>query len=620
MTESTQRGIIVPSPGQMVANGVALLALLRQLGLSADSALGSELGPLKAQVQALLNAVTGPGTVDATDPVVTALLTSESGSRAAVEGILEEFIDDNGDSVVADALENGTLTPAALDTLVAAVIRQRARVYADVPWTPGSSVYPVHPDTTRLALWGSSSAEGLASYAASTFAFDGMSVIDGGVGGLWTGQINARLGAVPFLLTLPDDEIPASGTVNVTVQAHPNNGFISAWKPLSGTLAGVPGVLDWTEEPYTYTFTRDSAGAPVPLTGPTPFLPTEGLAAADAVTLLWMGKNDLSGGADAESVVAATDAAFDWLAPLQKRVLVLGHFMNTNSSAGGAVRAEMDKVHAAHAARYGPLFIDVGDYLTSSQVWEDTMITPTGSDITQQGLGNKPPSLSADDAHLNQFGYRAVLRLVRDRMITLGWLPAGPGEAITSDAFTGGDDTNIIGRTSDATLGGAGAEWEGAADSNNNTMDIVSGVLTRVTPAAGGSWRLALPVDEDDYIAEFTILAYPQNVSAFIDLRCGASSGTPDCYRLQIRTNRQTSIDKRVSSSSTSLVFLDNFLPPAPARVGFSVKGSTLTAWVNGLPVKTVTDTAIASGPFFSMNSGGTMSGFSIDDLVIRSI
>src|SRR5690606_22695952 len=74
---------------------------------------------INANFTALVNALAGEGTVDATDPVVTALLTSESGSRAAVEGILEEFIDpisDTLDETVVQVEETQAATPTLEET------------------------------------------------------------------------------------------------------------------------------------------------------------------------------------------------------------------------------------------------------------------------------------------------------------------------------------------------------------------------------------------------------------------------------------------------------------------------------------------------------------------------
>lgn len=90
MTESTQRGIIVPSPGQMVANGVALLALLRQLGLSVDAAIGglgavATLSPETLAALEAFDAETGLA-----DAVVEALIESElTGTRDALNDAID---------------------------------------------------------------------------------------------------------------------------------------------------------------------------------------------------------------------------------------------------------------------------------------------------------------------------------------------------------------------------------------------------------------------------------------------------------------------------------------------------------------------------------------------------
>jgi lysophospholipase L1-like esterase len=223
------------------------------------------------------------------------------------------------------------------------------------------------------------------------------------------------------MLGFPSGTIPASGAVTVTVDEMELNAGMS----FAGVVAGVAGTL--SSDGTVFTFTRASAGDEVGLAGTAEFTPDLGTQHAARTTILNIGKNDLpyaltAGRPTAQVVNERTDQAFDYLAPLRKRVLVLNHFQNTNTAAESAQRVRIQEVNAAIAARYGRLALDMAGYLASSQVWADTGITPTSEDLAQQALGNKPPSLSGDNLHMNTAGYTAVRdHLIAPRIAELGW-------------------------------------------------------------------------------------------------------------------------------------------------------------------------------------------------------
>lgn len=291
------------------------------------------------------------------------------------------------------------------------------RVYADAPYAPGSDVFPVKTDMKRAAGFGSSSMQNSAGAFGAFFAGRNIDYFDGGKGSELIQHTAARMGAVPALVTIPGNTIPAAGAVDVTVS---NIQLTGALKAYPGTLAGVPGVLS-NRALSSYVFTRTGTGSALTIPADTPFIP-DAASYRDALAILWMGKNNMGATDAATTVPAMTAICFDWLAPLHKRALVLGHFTDTNTAAGGTKRANTNATNEAYRRRYGRLFVDVNAYLTGAQVWKDTRITPTAADLEQQTIGNKPPSLSMDNGHLNDAGNAAVINyLIAPKLAELGW-------------------------------------------------------------------------------------------------------------------------------------------------------------------------------------------------------
>lgn len=296
---------------------------------------------------------------------------------------------------------------------------------------PGND-YRVHPvdgaivrgsaDLKKFAVWGSSSAWYLAPLIAEQVQSRyGASTYNGGVSGQGVDSISARLGSRVAELVFPGDVIPASGSVEVTSTTDFYR-FIN----YTGVVAGVHGRLQRSVAGDPLRFTRTAAGESVPLVGPTPFIPDDGTAHHDSVTLLWMGKNDTSSTGDTsaivQKVVSYTDGAFNWLAPANVRAFVLGHFINYGSSA--AARDQINQINAAHAQRYGPLYVDVQGWLMSPQVWINLGITPTAQDLSDQADGVIAESLRRDNSHLTDAAYIGIFTfLLRPKLeLELNWL------------------------------------------------------------------------------------------------------------------------------------------------------------------------------------------------------
>ena len=293
-------------------------------------------------------------------------------------------------------------------------------LYQDAPWKPGSDILPAFASTKSWSGWGSSSMEGMNSNMRARSGELGVpDYYNGAKGGERSDHIAARLGSVPALLNFPSNIVPASGAVLVSSSNLSISASLRSYTGWVTSMEGekVHGTLSSTSS--AITFTRTEAGNSIPVKPSTPFIPEIGPQHRGDTAFLWMGKNNIT---QVDRVISDTDKSYEYFVPLVKRVIVLGHFMNTGQAAtNNNTRTSLLKINQAHAERYGDCYFEVNDYLTSNQLWIDTGIKPTDIDLAEQAMGNKPPSVSSDAGHLNGAGYLAVSNRLKAHIQTLGW-------------------------------------------------------------------------------------------------------------------------------------------------------------------------------------------------------
>lgn len=291
-------------------------------------------------------------------------------------------------------------------------------------------ILPVACDLAKMSGWGSSSlvrSSMVAKLTAMASSY-GAGYFDGGQPGEIAQHSAARLGSVMFQLSFPSNTIPASGSVIVTVRGLAGDSHqASQLKDFSGRAAGVAGTVSYNSTAGQFQFTRTTAGSAVVLDDSVPFVPDSGPVQRTGVGLLWMGKNNAYAPlsdqvlSDPRETFKCISASFDYFSALTKRVLILGSFQDSNFIAQ-RVDDHINKCNALCSEKYGNLYIDVQSYLSSSQLWIDTGITPTQDDLNHQAAGRKPPSISADNGHLNEAGSTAVVNnLINPRLVSLGW-------------------------------------------------------------------------------------------------------------------------------------------------------------------------------------------------------
>lgn len=269
----------------------------------------------------------------------------------------------------------------------------------------------------EVAVWGSSSAQRIVQQGALAQTL-GVAVYNGGAGGELSSVIAARQGGSPAMLQVVGGLIPGSGDVAVRTEtfAPPRTGFT-----LGGTLAGVAGTLRTSGDGYV--FARRTTGPEVAVPGEAPLISNASVVHDKDVTLLWMGKNDVSV-LQWRTAADKTRAAWTYAQAHSGRVLVLGHFADADMVPGSAERDAFDRLQQAYVSDYGADLVDVEAYVCSPQIWTDTSTTPTATDLAAQRNGTLPPSL--DDGHgqhLSPTAYRAVgEHLLRPRLLELGWI------------------------------------------------------------------------------------------------------------------------------------------------------------------------------------------------------
>lgn len=277
---------------------------------------------------------------------------------------------------------------------------------------------PVFPDMLQVSGWGSSSMQYAGARIASMLAEFDSSVVfyNGGVAGERSDTIAGRLGAIPLRATVAGGEIPASGSVAVTVSnALPR----AQMADFSGTLNGVAGILSC--DGTVFTFTRSVEGAAVTSTGEFEFIPDIGPTMRDGAFLLWMGRNDIDSSISAAETIVNTDTCFDYFRSFVRRGLVIGHHGNTVWSGNASKLTKMQAINEGAKTRYGNQYIDVVSYLQSGQVWSDTGITPTAEDLSLAAEGCIPASLTNDGVHFNTAMNIAFVNVLKSKILELGW-------------------------------------------------------------------------------------------------------------------------------------------------------------------------------------------------------
>lgn len=497
--------------------------------------------------------------------------------------------------------------------------------------SPSGYPRPLSTDFSKASGWGSSTMSRLGEDIQAMFAKRNTTYhhTAGAVGGFQISHIAAAVGVRPLLakaFTIPAGTTPV--TITPTNLTEGNNTAVAvAW---TGTFAGVPGLIQSYQNSSVWTFTRNTAGVAKEVPEGTPYIPARSAEYQAGVTILNPGKNTLSALSaewTVEKVIELTEQMYDYFAGAGRQVLVLGHFVDTGKPANSITRGPIQQFNSHMKARYGGRFVDISAYLTGSQVWTDTGITPTAIDIAEQALGNKPPSLSGDSGgvpgadvqHLSQAADLAVTRLIEAKLEDLGWLNVPPP---INQLTTISDDFNRPdGELGVTSIGGQ--EWKPTGGSS--VMAKVAGQKMVNTESTLRRSMITPPSGSNNYEVSARIAglgATPADRNMQIILR-GTTWG--DNIYLSVRqhnTGDGASFWRMVGEVPTLIGAANTTVKAAVGQVWKArVEGNSLKAYVDGVEVLNIPDAAIPpTGSVGLALGGGSSSACAWDDFSVTKI
>lgn len=237
----------------------------------------------------------------------------------------------------------------------------------------------------------------------------GITVVNKGIGGSNAEQIAARYGAVPTIVTVTGNSIPASGSASITAIAPVilYNGGSASTRTISGTIGGSPVRITAVSPAQTYTI--EQLGTPsgaLAVPAGSVFLPDDGHTVyQDSTLIVCSGTNNAAG--DPYAAVEQIKAIAYRNRPYFKRVFVVSPRNNRVSGRPGT--AAYDNILTMNrllAHYFGDNYLDLRSFLIRDGLGV-LGLTPTAQDLTDMNDGCIPEQIMADGLHSNNIGHQA---------------------------------------------------------------------------------------------------------------------------------------------------------------------------------------------------------------------
>ncbi|WP_073052096.1 hypothetical protein [Kaistia soli] len=246
--------------------------------------------------------------------------------------------------------------------------------------------------TKSLSMWGDSITANMTGSAIA--ALIGQTFNNMGRGGQRSGEIAARQGSKPLLVTPTGNTIPASGSVVLTAISDDVLFNAGTWPSnIAVVLQGVEGSLTAVSggvggNPVgsgVYTFTRTSPGSAVACP-PNSVMTVSNAALYRGDTIyLWVGHNN----AGQAAVITDLERMVRYLTPTIQRVRIL-----TLINDGGSAQATNKAIKARFPAH---MVFDIRQYLMDFGL-SDCGMTADSADLAAIAAGNIPPQLRGGDS------------------------------------------------------------------------------------------------------------------------------------------------------------------------------------------------------------------------------
>ena len=144
---------------------------------------------------------------------------------------------------------------------------------------------------------------------------------------------------------------------------------------------------------------------------------TAPLTTRQAALIYWGGRNNID---DLATVLADDEAIMAAHAVHTPKRLILSATTTQSETAGTLGHARVERINAHRAARWPSEYVDVRRWLIDEGLTE-AGITPTAADTAAVAADTPPPSLMADNTHLNTIGSQALGRYLATVISAKGW-------------------------------------------------------------------------------------------------------------------------------------------------------------------------------------------------------
>ncbi len=287
-------------------------------------------------------------------------------------------------------------------------------------FTPWITFNGSSKEKTKVISFGSSSFSAMKSLITNMVSGLGGEYTSDSIGGQILETMQGHQGSNPIHIKFKSGFTDLNGVVSsVEVFQDIRYSTLSANNSFSVTLSnGLKGSLDLTNKTFKATNATE-----VYEVGDDLLYVDFGYSSyrASAVHLINIGKNNITPlSVTADNLVEGTKRMVDYIKERDNdKYIVAGHFVNRGSTA--AQKELVLEVNSKLRRMYGAHYLDMQDYLMSSQIWIDTNLTPTEDDLLKQSLGQLPVSLSNDSGHMNTAANTQTVRRLKERLLSLGY-------------------------------------------------------------------------------------------------------------------------------------------------------------------------------------------------------